>query len=97
MDAQLELRKCERLHRLSIIIVEEEPVGSIFFGLMHNESRNGVYFVSLSGFQSGQFIRIKFDDPSPILNKDACRAQVVWSKEIDDNSFYGYGTGVQYC
>lgn len=97
MDAQIELRKSERLNRLSIITIEEEPVGNIFFGLMHNESRNGIYFVSLTGFQPGEIINIKFDNPSPILIKDACRAQVVWSKGIDDNSFYGYGTGVQYC
>ena len=97
MDAQIECRKSERLNRLSIVIVEEEPSGNIFFGLMHNESRNGIYFVSLSGFQPGKVLNIKFDEPSPILTRDSCRAQVVWSKEIDDNSFYGYGTGVLYC
>ena len=97
MDALIENRKSERLNRLSIMIIEEEFAGNIFFGMMHNESRNGLYFVSVSGFQPGTFIHIKFDDPSPISTQDSCRAQVVWSKEIDDNSFYGYGTGVQYC
>ena len=97
MDAQVENRNGERLSRLSIMIIEEESVGNIFFGLMHNESRSGLYFVSLSGFQPGTLINIKFDDPSPISTKDSCRAKVIWSKEIDDNSFYGYGTGVQFC
>ena len=97
MEAQIESRNGERLNRLSILVIEEEPVGNIFFGLMHNESRNGLYFVSLSGFQPGKFIKIKFDEPSPVLTRDSCRAQVVWSQEIDDNSFYGYGTGVRYC
>ena len=97
MDAQIENRKSGRLNRLSIIIIEEEPVGNIFFGLMHNESRSGLYFVSLSGFQPGNFINVKFDDPSPISSQDSCRAQVVWSKEITNDSFYGYGTGAQFC
>jgi len=97
MYGQIECRKSERLNRLSIITIEEEPVGNIFFGLMHNESKNGIYFISLSGFKPGKFIKIKFDDPSPFLTKDACSAQVVWSKELDANNFYGYGTGVQYC
>mgnify|MGYP002064038951 CR=1 FL=1 len=97
MDALIENRKSERLGRLSIMIIEEEPVGNIYFGLMHNESRNGLYFVSLSGFQPGTFINIKFDDPSPISNKDSCRARIGWSNEINGDSFYGYGTGAQFC
>ena len=97
MEAQTENRKSERLNRLSIMIIEEEPIGNIFFGLMHNESRNGLYFVSLSGFQPGTYIKIKFDDPSPISVRNSCRAQVVWSEEIKDDSFYGYGTGARFC
>ena len=97
MDTQIEYRKCERLKHSSIIIIEEEPVANAFFGLIHNKSRNGIYFVSLSGLRPGSFINIKFEDPSPFSTEDSCRAKVVWSKEIDDNSFYGYGTGVKYC
>ena len=97
MDALIENRKSERLNRLSIMTIEEEPVGNIFFGLMHNESRKGLYFVSQSGFLPGTFINIKFDDPSPISTKNSCRARVVWSKEINDDSFSGYGTGAQFC
>ena len=97
MDAQIEYRNSKRISRISIINIEEEPVGNIYFGLIHNESQHGMYFESLSGFQPGTFIKIKFDEPSPVLNDGSCRAQVIWSKEIDDNSFHGYCTGVQYC
>ena len=97
MEAQTENRKSGRLNRLSIMIIEEEPIGNTFFGLMHNESSNGLYFVSLSGFQPGTYIKIKFDDPSPISARNTCRAQVVWSEEIKDDSFYGYGTGARFC
>ena len=97
MDAKIEYRISKRTSRLSIVNIKEEPVGNIYFGLMHNESQHGMYFKSLSGFQIGTFIKIKFDEPSPVLNNGSCRAQVKWSKEINDNSFHGYGTGVQYC
>ena len=82
--------------RPRILLIEEEPAGNIYFGLMHNESQNRMYFESLSGFQPGTVIKIKFDEPSPVLNEGSCRGQVVWSKKINDNSFHGYGTGVQY-
>ena len=97
MYAAIENRKNERLNRLSILVIEEEPVGNIFFGLMHNESGNGLYFVSLSGFRPGTFINIKFDDSSLKSTKVSCRAQVVWSEEIDGDAFYGYGTGAKFC
>ena len=96
MDAQIEYRNSKRISRISIVNIEEEPVGNIYFGLMHNESRHGMYFESMSGFQPGTVIKIKFDEPSPILNDGSCRGQVVWSKEINEKSFHGYGAGVQY-
>ena len=97
MDAQIEYRNSKRISRISIVNIEEEPVGNIYFGLMHNESRYGMYFESLSGLQPGTFVKIRFDEPSPVLNDRSCRAQVIWSKEINDSSFHGYGIGVQYC
>ena len=38
MDALAELRKSKRISRLSIVHIEEEPVGNICFGIMHNEN-----------------------------------------------------------
>ena len=96
MEAQIELRRNERVQHESIIMLEDGDFGFLFYAVMYNVSRSGMYFKSLFELQAGNDINIKFDDPPPIYIRNTCRARVVWCRELDDRNIFRYEFGLEF-
>jgi len=97
MSASKDFRNCSRVRHKSIIMLEDEASGYPFYAVMYNASGTGMYFESLFGLQSGTPVNIRIDTPPIKSARNSCHAKVVWCRELDDNSFFRYGVGVEYC
>ena len=96
MSSQIELRKSERIRHESIIMLRDDDFRFLFYAVMYNVSRSGMYFKSLFELQAGNHINIKFDDPPPIDIRNTCRARVVWCRELDDRNIFRYESGLEF-
>lgn len=91
MDTPAERRISERYNLSEPIKFSHYYLKNIFNAQLINCSEDGIYFESDIGLQPGTDVFIaRFDD-----NK-YFRAMVVWSKKLDSQKTFDYGTGAIY-
>ena len=90
-------RKGERFRHESIIMIKDKHITQPFFALMYNVSENGLYFESLFSLSTGTRITVKPEVPPRSFNQIACRAKVIWCRELTNICAFSYGVGVKYC
>ena len=90
-------RKSDRFRHESIIMIKDEHIKQPFFAMMHNASKNGLYFESLFSLGSGTQISIESESVPLYSNRKRRSAKVIWCRELADICASCYGVGVEFC